>query len=54
MLTAKKAGGKGSGGQVVRLFFTFLGPVIAPILPRAVTTESRELKRDQDETGDPP
>jgi hypothetical protein len=26
---------------------------IAPTLPREVATESRELKRDQDETGDP-
>jgi hypothetical protein len=54
VLAAKKAGRKGSGGQAVGIFLTFLGPVIAPSPPRELTTESRELKRDQDESGDPP
>ena len=54
VLAAKKAGRKGTGGQAVGIFLTFLGPVIAPAPPREVTTESRELKRDQDESGDPP
>jgi hypothetical protein len=54
VLAAKRLGSKGSGGQAVGIFLTFLGPVIAPTPPREVTTESRELKRDQDEPGDPP
>jgi hypothetical protein len=54
VLAAKKMGSKDTGGQAVGIFLTFLGPVIAPTPPREATTESRELKRDQDESGDPP
>jgi len=54
LLAAKKAGRTGSGGQIVGIFLIFLGPVIAPTPSGEVATESRELKRDQDESGDPP
>lgn len=50
---ARKTGRTGTGGQVVGVFLTILGPVIAPAPPREVVTELRELKRE-DDSGDPP
>jgi hypothetical protein len=49
-LGAKKAGGTGAGEILVALLLG-LGSGIAPAPPREVKTE---LKRDQDESGDPP
>lgn len=54
VLAARRMGRRGTGGQAVGIFLTFLGPVIAPAPPREVTTEQQELNRDQDESGDPP
>lgn len=55
VLAAKKTGRAGSGGQIVGTALMVFGVVIAPIPPPPmdVATESRELKRNQDD-GDPP
>ena len=53
VLGAKKAGRTGAGELIAGLLM-FLGTIVAPAPPREVATESREQKRDQDESGDPP
>ena len=53
VLGAKKASRTGSGELLVGLLM-FLGTVMAPAPPREVAAESREQKRDQDQSGDPP
>jgi len=50
VLGAKKAGGTGSG-EMLAVLLLALGVSIAPAPPREVKIE---LKRDQDESGDPP
>jgi hypothetical protein len=50
VLGAKKAGGTGSG-EIMAVVLLNLGVSIAPAPPREVKIE---LKRDQDESGDPP
>lgn len=50
---AKKAGRTGMGGDFVGIFLTFLGPVISPVPSRDEVTETREMKRDRGEPGDP-
>ena len=53
VLAARKAGWAGRGEEIVAPIVLLFGPVIAPTPPREVSTESRELKREQDESGDP-
>ena len=54
VLAIKKAGWASRGEEIVAPFVLLFGPVIAPVPPREVSTESRELKREQDESGDSP
>ena len=50
VLAAKKS----SGGQIVGMYLMLLGSIVAPAPAREVSTETRQLKRKQDESGDPP
>ena len=54
VLATRKAGRAGSGGQIVGMALMAIGAVLAPTppLPPKVVTESRELKRNEDD-GDP-
>jgi hypothetical protein len=54
VVAAKNAGRPGSVEQIVGIAVLFFGPVIAPTPPREAATESRKLRRKQDESGDPP
>ena len=51
---AKKAGRTSSAGQIVGVFLTMFPGVIVPIPPPEVPTETRKVKRNQGESGDPP
>lgn len=55
VLAAKKAGRTGSGGEIVGIALMIFGVVFAPVPPPPPPqpTESRELKRNEDD-GDPP
>jgi hypothetical protein len=51
---ARRAGRAGSVGEIVGIFLMIFGAVIVPAPPREVPVETRKLKREQDESGDPP
>jgi hypothetical protein len=51
---AKKAGRTGTAGQIVGVFLTMFPGVIVPVPPPDVPTETRKVKRNQGESGDPP
>ena len=51
---AKKAGRTSTVGQIVGIFVTLLPGVIVPVPPPETPAETRKVKRNQDESGDPP
>lgn len=51
---AKKSGRTRSAGQIVGIFLTMFPAVIVPVPPPEVPTEARKVKRNQDDSGDPP
>jgi hypothetical protein len=55
VLAAKKSKRAGSGGEIVGVALMIFGVVFAPVPPppQEVVTETRELKRNEND-GDPP
>jgi hypothetical protein len=55
VLAAKKSKRTGSGGEIVGIALMIFGVVFAPVPPppQEVVTETRELKRNEND-GDPP